>query len=714
MTHVTRMSTASISDKNRQAPGAAASHNVRKSYTIGQRESQASPTVVERTHSPSPASFSRPRPNKAVNDRVSSPTPDHTSSTASRLPFYEPKTAPSLVNIRKASVANGQDGCKPNIPTFGGRRLDSPADLAALLQEPANLKRGLSRSTGRISILPGQDERSDMPVDNDSDHSSDKSILITPGRRLATVTGDSGHDSYQDHTESSPPFRISTVEEDNSMFFSKPMAQADGGVAMTDRVSDTYTLPAIPQMSSMIDFGQDQSEHTNMDNVLHNAGPEVYPGLNGNVNLGKRRKPDGSSHNHHIEATLSILEGSTIPFFDTPKSKVAEYNTFPAQVHPKLQTVAPGMVEKKARESITALPSSTVKTPADFDYSTPNMTSRSRSIKLASPPASRTTEMAKSGSVRSSSFARGTYASRQREKLACSDNIGSRPGTPKVHLATPRSIGYPSRVSDKANSIIGPAEMTPCPKRDMGSKRVAAQKTEDVLSTTASDAPNSQAASSTVPTILSEKEYNILETKPDSARNVKRTRSRARVVMDNIRGLFKKDDRNSAVVRPNSRRNPSRAARQLGTHRHDEPRDADTVQPSKVVSDTISRPSGTTSEDENDKPLPPVPSLPTISSTPRRQTQEISTLIHRAITDATTEPDLQTRERIFSFATVMLDALQNSRQAEKSMLEAQQAADKARFSWECTQRGMMEMVNLMERGSRVSGLGRIFGRRGGR
>ena len=43
----------------------------------------------------------------------------------------------------------------------------------------------------------------------------------------------------------------------------------------------------------------------------------------------------------------------------------------------------------------------------------------------------------------------------------------------------------------------------------------------------------------------------------------------------------------------------------------------------------------------------------------------------------------------------MLDAIQNSREAERSMLEAKKAADAARISYELTQHSIAEMGRLM-------------------
>ena len=79
-----------------------------------------------------------------------------------------------------------------------------------------------------------------------------------------------------------------------------------------------------------------------------------------------------------------------------------------------------------------------------------------------------------------------------------------------------------------------------------------------------------------------------------------------------------------------------------------------------------------------------------------REMKALASLVNRALAEAQQEQDLVSREKLFSLASVMLDALSNCRRAEKSMLEAQQAAATAKSSYEMTQRSVLEMGRLMD------------------
>ena len=77
------------------------------------------------------------------------------------------------------------------------------------------------------------------------------------------------------------------------------------------------------------------------------------------------------------------------------------------------------------------------------------------------------------------------------------------------------------------------------------------------------------------------------------------------------------------------------------------------------------------------------------------EARKIADFAISAWNEASDEQDLSKKERLLSMASVMLDALSNSREAEKSMLEARQAAASARVSYEMTQRSITEMGRLL-------------------
>ena len=79
------------------------------------------------------------------------------------------------------------------------------------------------------------------------------------------------------------------------------------------------------------------------------------------------------------------------------------------------------------------------------------------------------------------------------------------------------------------------------------------------------------------------------------------------------------------------------------------------------------------------------------------EVRKIANFAISAWNEASEESDMPKKERLFSMASVMLDALSNSRQAEKAMLEAQQAAAAAKNSYELTQHSILEMGRLLSK-----------------
>lgn len=100
---------------------------------LSEIRSQTSSESSERPHSPCPDSFSQLRPRAHQTSALA----NHEQATASTVALYEPKCTPDLVHIRRASsntLARNTSVRSAHCPTFGARRLDDPADFAALLE----------------------------------------------------------------------------------------------------------------------------------------------------------------------------------------------------------------------------------------------------------------------------------------------------------------------------------------------------------------------------------------------------------------------------------------------------------------------------------------------------------------------------------------------------------------------------------------------------
>lgn len=121
--------------------------STRKSMTLADFTGDAavSPTLLDsRQHSPSPQSFSRPRP-ASVSVKIPASSIDGVQ-TASRLPITESQK-PTIVDVKpRNSQGSAKSAQQP--PTFGSRRLDS---RTADILDNGIKRRQLQRSRGNVS-----------------------------------------------------------------------------------------------------------------------------------------------------------------------------------------------------------------------------------------------------------------------------------------------------------------------------------------------------------------------------------------------------------------------------------------------------------------------------------------------------------------------------------------------------------------------------------
>lgn len=106
--------------------------------------------------------------------------------------------------------------------------------------------------------------------------------------------------------------------------------------------------------------------------------------------------------------------------------------------------------------------------------------------------------------------------------------------------------------------------------------------------------------------------------------------------------------------------------------------------------------------------------LPGLKARSDGQIQSMDAYVRCAIEESQRESNLQRKERLLSIAAVMIDAITHSRQAEKSMLEARQAAETAKASYEMIQRSVIEMGRLLNKSHSMPTLLRRLTARGSR
>ncbi|EMC98645.1 hypothetical protein BAUCODRAFT_376493 [Baudoinia panamericana UAMH 10762] len=152
-----------------------------------------------RPHSPSPASFSRPRPSSAAKGR-SLPSPTSTAAiaakalraekTASRLPIPDTRKA-TLVDVRSSRTSATSTRKLQLSPTFGRGRLDLPETFKILDQgvkrrqrsQPNQPGHSLTATLSHASSASGLHDASECT-------DADRSFTSTPDQTFATTSSD--------------------------------------------------------------------------------------------------------------------------------------------------------------------------------------------------------------------------------------------------------------------------------------------------------------------------------------------------------------------------------------------------------------------------------------------------------------------------------------------------------------------------------------------
>ena len=666
----------------------------------------ALPLVEERTHSPSPVSFSRPRPNKTA-DSISKHGKG--PALASRIPYYDPKTSPEIVNIRKASISSTEESPKvaplADVPTFGGRRLDNPEDFAALCQDTPR-RRGTEQNASAAHSTHGisvQDFETSVGAPEDyssSDQASAQSVRIhrASSQILPGLASSTTHQA---------DYLLATQEAD-SRSSSGRSSTVQMPTALSEVASPTapYKIPRLSRLSPEISWASlavretDRSDKDGNHRTLYDGAsavgtddPQVSP-----LHVEEASNP-------HIQATLSMLEGG----HDNPANKVQVINSskdhrqcvalqdenvfHPADRGHEQKLRAKVSEQDMVRSTTTTLPRYSERTfPSQQTTFMPQGVQGQSSMQITRGP-SQTTQRTPS-SVRRDLLAPG-FAARP-------PTTSSRDGSPGM-----KSIGYPSRVTSKASAIIGPNDSAQRSLTGSVGKRTPNAPIKGMTALPTPSSMSSQRYQKPAPVITaksSRTDFRLSRATTEKVQTTPRSRSKSRIVMDNIKGLFtgKREDH---VEQPPPM--PS-----VGGENAGDSRGRKVTAAGSPVGKTGTLPRSHACPDLNaakDKEiLDSEPLQGTSALTP--ETKSITDAVNRAFLEAQKEPDLVAREKMLSIASVMLDALSSSRQAEKSMLEAQQAAAAAKASYELTQRSMQEMGRLINsKGHGVPALFRKLG-----
>ncbi|KAF1347619.1 hypothetical protein BDV97DRAFT_203139 [Delphinella strobiligena] len=399
-----------------------------------------------------------------------------------------------------------------------------------------------------------------------------------------------------------------------------------------------------------------------------------------------------------ITATLSLLEGTPPERNPTRDDFLAFANTYGKQVRQRIQLpeeVQSAYHEDRDSESSEAL--------------TPEMIAERYS--MASSQLDQFTALPRP----TEDFGNATRPPTRRPSERMPSYMSPTPASEarrvsKQHPKEEKSIGFPINVSAKASRVLGAGEHD-SPRDGLG-KRTPSKtllRTGSPGHTPLTQYPEKmtrlprmqpvthhcQPAES--PTVLRSGRTTPFEPEIKS-KDRPRSQSKNRF-MNNVKGFFtSKRDANPPVSHVNGKhlkRHSFKPAPNMNS----------CLSKSRVsITEPISQPA------EAQKPLPeprspsrttaiPVSRFSPSGQSVRRinNTSALVGITSALMEEASNEPDITKKERLISLAQVMIDTLSNSRQAERSMVAAQQAAEAAKMSYEMTQRSVLEMSKLISR-----------------
>ncbi|KAI7536323.1 hypothetical protein KC331_g11546, partial [Hortaea werneckii] len=735
-----------------------------------------------RRHTPSPANFSRPkpRPTSTLPSRLPSPSPSPISATAaavavtrnqktaSRIPIPDTKKA-TLIDIksRRSSVALSSKIEHAKGPSFGRGRLDAPEALKILDQgmKRRQLKRidtsdsTMTSATASTKAFtqgetPSLDyERTSSPDCTNGPSSSDEEEVFTPTDRpneyWAASSGLQRPPSFfvegrGRHADKSFEF-MSRAPPSKSPYTQPLQTIPSQSVFPTSDVADNALQRSSSKLAAMRKRLSDlQSEHADYTAVfrhgpvLESTRVSLIELLNEYEEEDARLSRDGCATlddeaRRHITSTLFTLEGKG----DSPILEVDNETLYTMFGHlraclektPKTASFYENaVVAQKYLDQPQSVPQRlhfqhgrrTEACPVMHNFGQSSTSSLTPMVPVASKWSESSTSAQDGGSCSDRISPRNT----QHIQLGPAPSVAKPGSLRRTPPDAPRSIGYPSRIPDKVNALLGPGESgvaTPLPvrrtssptlgKRKPGSVKTAretmmrggfARTTASAESKKSSKTPTSTGRPLTALNEMPRGRVPSNEkprSKSDAAGGPKtpRARSKSKQVLNKISGLFstRRLNQNSAVPPVPTLEKDGYLHRDIAVTANGSP--VLKVQSASALSGlsggtplTLNgRTPRSHSRAGNSSPGTPVNSV-----AGNEEIAELKDLTGSLTRRAHRESDMQRRQRLLMFAKVLNDSVLSAQEAKIASEKARQAANSAQAHYEMTQKSI-EMLHRL-------------------
>ncbi|KAI7161074.1 hypothetical protein KC349_g3077 [Hortaea werneckii] len=756
---------------------------IKESETSSTRPNERiGPEEKIRRHTPSPANFSRPkpRPTSILPSRLPSPSPSpipptaaavavtRNQKTASRIPIPDTKKA-TLIDIksRRSSGALSSKIEHAMGPSFGRGRLDAPEALKILDQgmKRRQLKRMDTSDSTMTSATastraftqgetPSLDyDRTSSPDCTNGPSSSDEEEVFTPTDRPNEYWAASNGlqrppsfcvDGRGRHADKS--FEFMSRAPPSKSPYTQPLQTIPSQSAFpTSDVADNALQRSTSKLAAMRKRLSDlENEHAEYTVVFrHGPVPEstrvsLIELLNEYEEEDARLSRDGCAAldedaRRHITSTLFTLEGKG----DSPTLEVDNETLYTMFGHlraclektPKTASFYENaVVAQKYLDQPQSVPQRlhfqhgrrTEASPVMHNFEQSSTSSLTPMV----PVASKWSESSTSAQDGGSGSDRISPHNTQHIQLGPAPSVAKSGPLRRTPPDAPRSIGYPSRIPDKVNALLGPGESgvaTPLPvrrtssptlgKRKPGSVKTAretmmrggfARTTASAESKKSSKTPTSTGRPLTALNEMPRGRASSNEkprSKSDAAGGPKtpRARSKSKQVLNKISGLFsnRRLNQNSAVPPVPTLEKDGYLHRDIAVTANGSP--VLKVQSPSALSGlpggTLSTLNGRTphshSRAGNSSPGTPVNSVEG-----NEEIAELKDLTGSLTRRAHRESDMQRRQRLLMFAKVLNDSVLSAQEAKIASEKARQAANSAQAHYEMTQKSI-EMLHRL-------------------
>ncbi|GAB1738668.1 hypothetical protein NU219Hw_g3466t1 [Hortaea werneckii] len=746
------------------------------------RNNRIAPEEKIRRHTPSPANFSRPkpRPTSILPSRLPSPSPSampatagavavtRNQKTASRIPIPDTKKA-TLIDIKSRRLSGALSSKIEHAkgPSFGRGRLDAPEALKILDQgmKRRQLKRTdtsdstMTSATASTRVFtqgetPSLDyDRTSSPDCTNGPSSSDEEEVFTPTDRPNEYWAASSGlqrlpsfcvDGMGSQAEKSFEF-MSRAPPSNSPYTQPLQTTPSQSAFPTSDVADAALQRSSSKLAAMKKRLSDlQSEHADYTAVFrHGPVPEstrvsLIELLNEYEEEDARLSRDGCATldddaRRHITSTLFTLEGKG----DSPTLEVDNETLYTMFGHlraclektPRAASFYENaVVAQKYLDQPQSVPQRLHLQHGRRTEASPVMNnfeqSATSSLTPMVPVASKWSESSTSAQEGGSGSDRISPRDTQHIQLGPAPSVAKPGPLRRTPPDAPRSIGYPSRIPDKVNALLGPGESgaaTPLPVRRISSPTLGKRKPGSVKTaretmmrggfarTTASaeSKKGSKAQTSTGRplTVLNEMPRGRapFNEKPRSKSDVAggpktpRARSKSRQVLNKISGLFtnRRPNQNSAVPPVPALEKDGYLHRDIAVTANGSP-----VLKVQSASALSALPGGTPSTLNGRTPFSHTragnnsPATPVHSVAGNDEIAELKRLTGSLTRRAHRESDMQRRKRLLMFAKVLNDSVLSAQEAKIASEKARQAANSAQTHYEMTQKSI-EMLHRL-------------------